>query len=404
MTGKIEGCCRSFIDICPKLLSFLFIIIVLILLLTGLGSASSFESQTQNLYLVTKVIDGDTIQLSNGEKVRYIGIDTPETKHPKKVVEYFGEEAYNVNKGLVEGKKVRLEFDIQQRDRYGRLLAYVYYKNPNLKDETFINAYLVKNGYARVATYPPNVRYQVLFLGFEKDARLMKRGLWSPPEKDLEVRITNFSEPIMSSSLDNNANNSCIAFRANRYVTWEIQIIDKNQNVLKEWFVARTKSSDDIQWDYRDDRGNFLSSGKYVCRVIGIDDLGNRAEDTYPILIDRQKPGFIDRPKVFPEKISSANQSSILTFSPDEDVSVVVLAMDGSGKRRVYVDSVLGSLYLSKGENMSVTWESFEGLPNGKYNFQIAMTDKSGNYVENNSLVLVEIPNNPVTERHYEDY
>lgn len=138
--------------------------------LTGFGNAPAPEDQ--NLFFVVKVIDGDTIKLANGERVRYIGIDTPETKHPKKVVQYFGKEAYEANKKLVEGKKVKLEFDVQKRDKYGRLLAYVYV------NDIFVNAWLVENGYAYAVTYPPNVKYQKLFLKLQREAREKKRGLW----------------------------------------------------------------------------------------------------------------------------------------------------------------------------------------------------------------------------------
>ena len=121
---------------------------------------------------VERVVDGDTIKLANGEKVRYIGIDTPETKHPRKPVQYFGKEAFEANRKLVEGKTVRLEFDVQQRDKYGRLLAYVYV------DDIFVNAWLVENGFAQVSTYPPNVEHQELFLKLQREAREKNRGLW----------------------------------------------------------------------------------------------------------------------------------------------------------------------------------------------------------------------------------
>jgi micrococcal nuclease len=126
---------------------------------------------------VVRVVDGDTIQVcciaGKREKVRYIGINTPETKHPSKGVEYFGKEASEANRRLVDGKTVSLEFDVQQRDRYKRLLAYVY-----LKDGTFVNAWLVARGYAQVMTVPPNVKYQELFLKIEHEVRGAKRGLW----------------------------------------------------------------------------------------------------------------------------------------------------------------------------------------------------------------------------------
>ena len=131
-------------------------------------------------YQVKRVIDGDTIELKNSETVRYIGVDTPETVDPRKPVEYYGKEASEYNKGLVEGKKVRLEFDVQKKDRYGRLLAYVY-----LSDGTFVNAELVKLGYAQVATYPPNVKHQKLFQKLQREAREYNRGLWQK-ESDTE--------------------------------------------------------------------------------------------------------------------------------------------------------------------------------------------------------------------------
>lgn len=125
------------------------------------------------IHKVSRVIDGDTIKLVNGERVRYIGINTPETKHPRKGIEHFGPEAAAFNRKLVEGKEVRLEFDVQLRDRYGRLLAYVY-----LLDDTFVNLELVSQGYAQVATYPPNVKHQDLFLKAQREAREKGRGLW----------------------------------------------------------------------------------------------------------------------------------------------------------------------------------------------------------------------------------
>lgn len=126
---------------------------------------------------VLHVVDGDTIELccigGKREKVRCIGVNTPETKHPTKGVEAFGKEAAEVNRKLVAGKSLRLEFDVEQRDRYGRLLAYVY-----LEGGTFVNAWLVQNGYAQVTTVPANVKHQDLFLKLQRGAREAGRGLW----------------------------------------------------------------------------------------------------------------------------------------------------------------------------------------------------------------------------------
>ena len=121
---------------------------------------------------VIRVVDGDTIVISGGIKVRYIGIDTPETKHPTKPVQRYGPEASAANKRLVQGQVVGLEFDVDRTDQYGRTLAYIWLGN------TLVNAWLVKNGFARVSTYPPNVKYASLFRRLQKEAREGRRGLW----------------------------------------------------------------------------------------------------------------------------------------------------------------------------------------------------------------------------------
>ncbi len=133
---------------------------------------------SKGLHRVTRVIDGDTIQIDTGDTVRYIGIDTPETNHPRKGVECFGKEAKLKNTALVLSQFVRLEKDISETDRYGRLLRYVFLESDS-KSELFINEALARQGYARVATYPPDIKYQDLFLEAEQAARQNKRGLWS---------------------------------------------------------------------------------------------------------------------------------------------------------------------------------------------------------------------------------
>lgn len=123
--------------------------------------------------LVTRVIDGDTIEIEGGERVRLIGVDTPETVHPKKSVQCFGKEASAHTKELLEGKRVRLEADVEDKDRYGRLLRYIW-----IGDE-LINATMLRDGFGSLLTIPPNVRYVERFRAAQKDAREAKRGLWS---------------------------------------------------------------------------------------------------------------------------------------------------------------------------------------------------------------------------------
>jgi micrococcal nuclease len=115
---------------------------------------------------VIQVIDGDTIAIEGGYHVRYIGIDAPEKD------EFCYLEAKQVNERLVAGKKVRLEKDISDEDRYGRLLRYVYV------DDTFVNAEMARLGYAWAEAYPPDIKYQVYLEAMEKEARQIKRGIW----------------------------------------------------------------------------------------------------------------------------------------------------------------------------------------------------------------------------------
>lgn len=148
-------------------------ILMMILPLAMHGQAGMTE-----WFAVTRVVDGDTFWVDDGSekglKVRLIGIDAPEPRNtgtrPKG---YFGAESTHYLRDLLQGKRVRLEFDVAKYDRYGRTLAYAW-----LEDGTFINAELVKNGYATVMTVPPNVKYQETFTGMAAKARRQKKGLW----------------------------------------------------------------------------------------------------------------------------------------------------------------------------------------------------------------------------------
>lgn len=149
-----------------------------IALLLGGGTAADWKplvqmvmgdsiSRGEGLLPVVRVVDGDTIVVKlNGEdeKVRLIGINTPESVHPDKSKNtQEGKKASDYTKELLEGQSVSLEFDTQERDKYGRLLAYVY-----LEDGTFFNEKLILDGYAELATYPPNVKYVDVFEAAQK--------------------------------------------------------------------------------------------------------------------------------------------------------------------------------------------------------------------------------------------
>ena len=142
------------------------------------GAAQGEQPPTQQEHAtVLAVVDGDTIEVRMGggrvERVRYIGIDTPETVHPSKPVQCFGKEASAKNRELVEGREVALERDITDRDKYGRLLRYVYVS------DVFVNGALVRGGYAHAYPYPPDVRYEAQFREDERLAREEGVGLWS---------------------------------------------------------------------------------------------------------------------------------------------------------------------------------------------------------------------------------
>jgi len=132
-------------------------------------------------YEVVRVVDGDTVVVEpnpspaseRGRTVRLIGVDTPETVHPSKPVEHFGREASAFTKRMAAGRRVRLEFDQERQDRYGRTLAYVY-----LEDGTLLNAELIRQGYGHAYTRFP-FRYLEEFRALEREAREQRRGLWA---------------------------------------------------------------------------------------------------------------------------------------------------------------------------------------------------------------------------------
>ncbi|MED0670393.1 thermonuclease family protein [Aneurinibacillus aneurinilyticus] len=131
---------------------------------------------------VTRVVDGDTFKAKvNGkeESIRLIGVDTPETVHPNKPVQPYGPEASAYTKKRLDGQTVTLEFDVQQRDKYGRLLAYVWLGDAKNPKAEMLNQTLVKEGYAQVATFPPNVKYTDSFVNLQKQAREAGKGLWA---------------------------------------------------------------------------------------------------------------------------------------------------------------------------------------------------------------------------------
>lgn len=165
------------------------LVLIVCLLPVACESRNRLKNDAGGYVVVTKVVDGDTFYFDNGnargEKARLIGVDAPESKTVfKKRVGYYGKEAKAYLTTLLVGQQVKLEYDIDREDQYGRALVYVY-----LENGTFVNAELVKQGYAMVMTVPPNVKHAALFLQLQREARKKNRGLWQPEVKQTAVLL-----------------------------------------------------------------------------------------------------------------------------------------------------------------------------------------------------------------------
>jgi micrococcal nuclease len=148
-----------------KILSIFFTIIFSISTICFIQNYT--KSKSNATAIVLQVIDGDTIELTNGQKVRLLGIDAPEKG------QFYYEEASNRLEQLVKGKEVFLERDVSNRDNYGRLLRYVYVGS------LFVNLEMIKEGYAKALTVAPDLKYSSIFLKIENEAKLKGIGLWN---------------------------------------------------------------------------------------------------------------------------------------------------------------------------------------------------------------------------------
>jgi len=171
----------------------------------------STKDEETETHKVVKVVDGDTITLDGGKVVRYIGIDTPETKDPRKTLQCFGEEAANENTRLVLNKEVVLQKDISETDKYGRLLRYVWVTTDS-GEEIFVNDYLVRNGFAYAVSYPPDVKYIEQFRDDEEYARENNLGLWEEC-----IFSTDISKQPKPTAIPNSNQSSTMVCSSNAY-------------------------------------------------------------------------------------------------------------------------------------------------------------------------------------------
>ncbi len=146
-----------------------------------LTTLSEVEGERAEVVRIRRAIDGDTVVTEAGARVRYIGIDAPETRHPRRPPECLGQEAAALNRALVEGERVMLVRDVSDRDRYGRLLRYVYLLDAEGRPARLVNAELVARGLARARFYPPDTGERERILAAQERAIREKRGIWGRP-------------------------------------------------------------------------------------------------------------------------------------------------------------------------------------------------------------------------------
>jgi len=198
---------------------------IFILLLSLFFSTCAFSSSLR--IKVTKVIDGDTVKLENGQFLRYIGIDTPEIEIKKNSQfvyqpQLFSLPAKEFNKKLVEGKLVRIEFDVEKVDSYGRLLGYCFV------GDTFVNAELLKKGYAILYTRPPNIKYVDLFVKLQKEAREKKKGIWGalkPISSDEAYKFIHQIKTVRGKVVDTYQSKRCIFLNFGKDYTTDFTVV-----------------------------------------------------------------------------------------------------------------------------------------------------------------------------------
>ncbi|MBI2598647.1 thermonuclease family protein [Candidatus Curtissbacteria bacterium] len=246
----------------PLLFSGLFFIFALVLFILSFGkNQAGRESTTVENYpqvisasdssqllpeinnlttaKVSKVIDGDTIELENGQRVRYIGIDTPETVDPRKPVQCFGQESAAKNKELVEGKSISLEKDVSQTDKYGRLLRYVYLPAGEAGvDDIFVNDYLVKEGFAQSSAFPPDIKYQDRLLQSQQRAQEQGKGLWSVCKSD--DKTTSQEEACLIKGNISTSGEKIYHLPGQRY--YDKTVVDESKG--EKWFCTEGEAQD----------------------------------------------------------------------------------------------------------------------------------------------------------------
>jgi len=209
--------------------SITFLLLISLILLVGCAGLKKDNNLDEGMIHVSRVVDGDTIVVEGDQKVRLIGVDTPETVKPGHPLEPYGKEASDFTKQMLEGKTVSMEMDVNDTDQYDRQLRYVY-----LEDGTFFNELLIKEGYATVFTSPPDIKHADLFLKAQQYARDNNKGLWGLEEVQKELDKL---------WVDNDGNGLLKGSKSKIYHLPGGEYYDKTTNVVK-WFKTESEAID----------------------------------------------------------------------------------------------------------------------------------------------------------------
>lgn len=246
---------------------------------------------------LTRCVDGDTVyvRIENNEeqKLRLIGVDTPETVHPEKQVEFYGKEASDFTKSNLSGKNLYLEKDVSHTDRYDRLLRYVWLEAPTEISESEIrskmfNAILILDGYGQVSTFPPDVKYSEYFVKFQDEARNNKRGLWAdnavnqepaptepPGAKEPGTPAEAISQTYLTSPVKQ-GQNATITIQGKAGVKYSIKVTYKSGASTAEGLEPKTAGNDGkITWTWK--VGSKTTPGQYPVTISG----GGQTFQTY---------------------------------------------------------------------------------------------------------------------------
>jgi micrococcal nuclease len=211
---------------------------------------------------VARVVDGDTFVIDDGRKVRMIGINTPESVDPRRPVEYYGKEASRYAQSLIEGKDVYLLEGTTPKDRYGRLLAWVW-----LPDGTFVNGDMIYQGYAQVYTFADNPEYAEFLLTLQREAREAGRGLWGKevPDDPHEKHAANDNDP--ANSNDTNTSKPKDGETNRSTINGLIIVASQHSKVYHEQGCPGTEKIASKNLIKFTSEQNAIESGRRMCKV-----------------------------------------------------------------------------------------------------------------------------------------